>query len=225
MYRAHALHLLTIAFVIYVIAAIIEALLTGLAGWVGALLAAIVGIIAAYLLQAALVKAVQDVRDGRADLSLSETVQAARPYILTVAVASILAAIGIGIGLILFIIPGLFLLTIWCLIVPVIVIENVDIGGSFGRSRELVRGYGWHVFGTIVLVFLVLIVVGLLIGIALAALPDAVRGLISGVVSGTLIAPFLALVVTLAYYRLHAVQTGPTGPTGPPSVPEPPPAV
>jgi small-conductance mechanosensitive channel len=102
----------------------------------------------------------------------------------------------------------------------VIVLENVDFGASFGRSRDLVRGHGWHVFGTIVLVFLVLIVVGLLIGLILAALPDAVRGLISGVVSGTLIAPFLALVVTLAYYRLKAVET-----TGPPTVVEPPPAV
>jgi hypothetical protein len=51
----------------------------------------------------------------------------------------------------------------------------------------------------------------------LAALPDAIRGLISGVVSGTLIAPYLALVVTLAYYRLRAVET-----TGPPPVAEPP---
>jgi hypothetical protein len=220
MYRAHALHLLTIAFVIYVVAAIIEALLTGLIGWVGAILAGIVGIIAAYLLQAALVKAVQDIRDGRADLSLGETIQAARPFILRVTIASILAGIAIAIGLILFIVPGLFLLTIWCLIVPVIVLENVDFGASFGRSRDLVRGHGWHVFGTIVLVFLVLIVVGVLIGLILAALPDAVRGLISGVVSGTLIAPFLALVVTLAYYRLKAVET-----TGPPTVVEPPPAV
>lgn len=218
MYRAHAQHLLTIAFVIYAVAAVIEAVLAGLAGIIGALLAAIVGIIAAYLLQAALVKAVQDVRDGRADLSLGETLQAARPFIARVAVASILAGIAIGIGLILLIVPGLFLLTIWCLIVPVIVLEDVDFGASFGRSRALVRGHGWQVFGTIVLVFLVLIVVGLIIGAVLAALPDALRGVISGVVSGTLVAPFLALVVTLGYYRLKAVETVPPPVAGSPGL-------
>ena len=50
---------------------------------------------------AALIKAVQDIRDGRVDLSLGETVQAATPFILPVAGASILAAIAITFGLIL----------------------------------------------------------------------------------------------------------------------------
>ena len=66
MYKTYAKHLLAIAFVIYVIAAIVAAVLS-LAGTFGALLGSLVSIIAAYLLQATLVKAVQDVRDGRAD--------------------------------------------------------------------------------------------------------------------------------------------------------------
>src|SRR6516225_8995723 len=72
MYKAHAKHLLAIAFVIYLAAAVIAALLA-LAGTAGALLGLIVEIVAAFLLQAALVKAVQDVRDGRADLSIGAT--------------------------------------------------------------------------------------------------------------------------------------------------------
>lgn len=58
-----------IAFVIYLGVAGIAALLARVFA-IGALLAFIVEIIAAFLLQAALVKAVQDVRDGRADLSI-----------------------------------------------------------------------------------------------------------------------------------------------------------
>ncbi len=80
MYKAHARHLLAIAFVIYLVAAVIAALLA-LAGTTGALLGGLVGIIAAFLLQAALVKAVQDVRDGRVDMSIGETVSAATPYL------------------------------------------------------------------------------------------------------------------------------------------------
>src|ERR1700687_4385815 len=93
LYRAHAAHFLVIAFVIYFIAAILEAILAAFAGVVGAILAAVIALIAAFLLQAALVKAVQDVRDGQVDLNFSETVSAAVPFIVPVAVASILASI------------------------------------------------------------------------------------------------------------------------------------
>jgi hypothetical protein len=209
MYKTYARHLLTIAFVIYVVAAIITAILS-LAGTFGTLLGELVSIVAAYLLQAALVKAVQDVRDGRVDMSVGETVEAARPYLGAVIGASLLAAIAIGIGLILIIVPGLFLITIWAVIVPVIVIEQSGALASFGRSRELVRGRGWHVFGTLVVVYVILIVVGAVLGLIFSALPHALGSGLSSVISGTLIAPFLALVVTLVYYRL--VGSAPTPP-------------
>jgi hypothetical protein len=91
LYRALARHLLAIAFVLYVVIAVVQAALVGLLGGFGVLLGPIVGIIAAFLLQAALVKAGEDVRDGRADLSLGGTLQAARPAIWRFADASILA--------------------------------------------------------------------------------------------------------------------------------------
>lgn len=210
MYRAHARHLLLIALVIYVVAAVVQVVLS-LLGVLGALLAGIVGIIAAFLLQAALVKAVEDVRDGRADLSFSETLQAARPAVGKVAIASIVAGIAIAIGLVLLIVPGLFLLTIWCLIVPVIVLEGVGAFASFDRSRQLVRGHGWQVFGTLVLVFLLLIVASIVLGLILSPLPQAASDFIGSIVSGTLVSPFLALVLTLGYFRLRGVETTPDG--------------
>ncbi|MGO9221034.1 MAG: hypothetical protein ACLP5E_25220 [Streptosporangiaceae bacterium] len=209
-YRRFAAHFLLIAFVIYVGAAIIAALL-GLAGGVGLFLGWIITVIAAFLVQAALVKAVQDVRDGRVDLSLGETVSAVMPYLFTVIAASILAGIGISIGFVLIIIPGLVLLTFWSLIVPSIVIGGEGVFSSFGKSWRTVRGYAWHVFGTYVLVFLILIVFNIVLGLILLALPLVARNLISNVISGTLVAPFLALVVTLMYYRLTAAHEGRAG--------------
>src|SRR3954449_12777533 len=202
LYKRHARHLLTLAFVVYIVASLIEAVLTGLLGVFGALLAAIVSLVAAFLLQAALVKAVDDVRDGTADLSLSDTLNAARPHIGRVAGASILAGIAIGIGLILLIAPGLYLMTIWCLIVPLIVLEGAGVGDAFTRSRALVRGHGWQVLGVIVLVFLLLLGVSIVLGLILAALPDSVQQFISSIVTGTLTAPYIALVLTLSYFRL-----------------------
>ncbi|HEV2536758.1 MAG TPA: hypothetical protein VGU21_04515 [Streptosporangiaceae bacterium] len=206
------MHLLAIAFVIYLAAAIIAALLALTGSVVGALLGSLVGIVAAFLLQATLVKAVQDVRDGRVDLSIGETVRAATPFILPVAGASILAGIAITIGLVLLIVPGLYLITIWAVIVPVIVLEGSGVFASFGRSQQLVRGRGWHVFGTLVLVWIILLVVNLVLGLVFAALPHVLRSGLSSVISGTLVAPFIALVVTLVYYRLSGAPSEPAPP-------------
>src|SRR5262249_44410361 len=174
-------------------------------------------IVAAFLLQATLVKAVQDVRDGRVDLSLGETVRAATPYLWAVAGASILAGIAITIGLILLIVPGLYLITIWAVIVPVIVLEQSGVMASFGRSCHLVRGCGWHVFGTLVLTWVILLGVNLILGLIFAALPNALGRGLSSVISGTIVAPFIALVVTLVYYRLVANSQAPSSQA--PSVP------
>jgi hypothetical protein len=46
----------------------------------------------------------------------------------------------------------------------------------------------------------------IVLGLILIFLPVAARNLISSIVSGTLVAPFLALVVTLIYYRLIAAH-------------------
>src|SRR5215475_8469647 len=207
LYRRYAAHFLLIAFVIYLTVAILVGLLS-LAGWFGNVLGLIIELAALFLLQAALVKAVQDVRDGRVDLNLSQTFQAALPYLLPVAGAGILAAIGIGIGLALLIVPGLILLTFWCLIVPFIVIEGTGPIDAFGTSMQTVRGYAWNVFGTLVLVFLLYIAFIIVLSLILVFLPAFVRNFVSSVVVGTLVAPFLALVITLIYYRLVAAHAG-----------------
>jgi hypothetical protein len=215
LYRRFAGHFLLISFVIYLITAVLVALLS-LIGIAGVLIGAIISFAATYVVQASLIKAVQDVRDGRVDLDLSQTVRAAGPYILPVIGASILAGIGVTIGFILLIVPGFILLTYWCLIVPFIVLGGSGVFGSFGNSWRTVRGYAWRVFGTYVLVFLILIAFAIVLGFILILLPLWLRSFVNNLVTGTLIGPFLALVATLIYYRLTAAHAGqayiPTGP-------------
>jgi len=213
-YRAYAGHFLLIAFVLYLIAAIIGALLTFAAGNVGAGVGSVVNLFFMFLLQAALVKAVQDVRDGRVDLDLRGTLSAALPYVLPVAAASILAATGIFIGFVLIIVPGLILLTFWSLIVPCIVLGGASPLESFRQSWRTVRGFAWHVFGTYVLVFLIYIVVQIVLSLIFHVLPGSGRSFIADVVSGTLFTPFIAIVVTLIYYRLTAAHAGQVPPHG-----------
>src|ERR1700748_158962 len=104
-----------------------------------------------------------------------------------VALASILASIGITIGFILIIVPGLILLTFWSLIVPEIVIGGSGALDAFSRSWRTVRGYAWRVFGTLVAVWLILFVGEIILGLILSALPRAWSGFISDLVVGTLV--------------------------------------
>src|SRR5262249_49423830 len=114
--------------------------LLSLAGNGGSIIGAIISFAATYVVQASLIKAVQDVRDGRVDLDLSETVRAAASYILPVIGAAILASIGIAIGLFLLIGSGLILRTYWCLIVPFIVLAGAGVFEAFSNSMRTVRG-------------------------------------------------------------------------------------
>jgi hypothetical protein len=213
-YKAHAAHFLLISFLLYLAESIIIGILSQFAGLTGTFVSWIVDLFFMFLLQAALVKAVEDVRDGRVDLDLRATLSAALPYVLPVAGASILASVAIAIGFVFLIVPGLVLLTFWSLIVPWIVIGRSPAMESFGRSWRTVRGYGWNVFGTYVLVFLILVLFQLVLGAIFVALPAGIGSFISGLVAGTLISPFIALVVTGVYYRLTAVQAGGPTPSG-----------
>ena len=207
LYRAHWQHLVVVSAVIHVGVAVLSALFVALLGVAGALISAILAIVAVFWVQGALTRAVQDIRDGRADLSVGETFRSVGDRVAPVAGASVLAGIAIAIGLLLLIVPGLILLTIWSLIVPVIVLERVGALASFGRSQQLVRGNGWNVFGVVVLTFLVLIAFGIVLGIILSPLPDEIQNPISNVLSGTLTTPFVALTWTLVYYRLRDLET------------------
>ncbi|QLC21745.1 hypothetical protein HFP51_05870 [Parasphingopyxis sp. CP4] len=58
---------------------------------------------------------------------------------------SILASIAIIFGLALLVVPGIWLMTIWFVILPILLIENEPVMDCFGRSRELVTPNFWKV--------------------------------------------------------------------------------
>ena len=221
LYKGHWRTFVPLALVVFLIVAAVSAVLVALLGVVGGILAALASLVGQFWLQGALVEAVRDVRDGRQDLSLTETFRRVQPRVPAIIGAGVLAAIGIFIGFLLLIVPGLFLLTIWSLIIPVIVLEGRAALESFGRSRELVRGNGWNVFGTIVITVLALIVASIIVGIATFWLPDGVDAFISDVITGTVVAPFAAVAWTLMYFQLARGETATVSPTYP-AEPQPP---
>jgi hypothetical protein len=202
------------ALIVFAILDLLSALAAAAAGdgWVSGaiwgLVAVTIGVVGYFWVQAALVETVQDVRDGRADRSIGETYRAVQPVLPAVVVAGILAAIGIGIGFILLIIPGLFLLTIWSMLIPVIVIERRRAGEAFTRSREVVRGNGWKVFGLVIITFISLGIVSGVIRALFAPLPDFLDAWLGSLVAHSLTIPFAAAALTTAYFRLTARTPG-----------------
>jgi hypothetical protein len=204
-YKAHWRHLIPVAFVVYVLITLLGVLL-GTLGWLGLVLSSLVSLAGIFWLQGALVVAIDDVRDGRADLSITETLNRVKPHLTTLAVAGILAVVAVGIGLVFFIVPGLFVLTIWLLIVPAIMLENCGISASFSRSQELVRGYGWSVFFVVVLTALIVLGVSIAFGIVDGALDSTWASFALGVVLQTALYLFIALAWTTTYYELRDLK-------------------
>jgi hypothetical protein len=204
-YGAHAGVLLPVAFWLFLAVAIVD----GLVGSSVALLplVIVVSTVAATLYQGMVVGLVRDVQDGRRDSSVSELFGYAAPVLLALIGAGLLSGIGIGIGLVLLIAPGLYLLTIWAVIAPAIVIERRPVFDAFGRSRQLVRGNGWPVFWVIVVAFLISIAGAIVFGGIASSISDGplVRIVFSALAS-TITAPIGALVAGILYYRLLAFE-------------------
>jgi hypothetical protein len=97
-------------------------------------------------------------------------------------------------------------LTIWLVIVPAIMLEGCGVSASFARSQELVRGYGWSVFGVIALTILIYLGVAILFGVLRDTLDSEWAGLALNIVLQTITAPFLALAWTTTYYELRDLK-------------------
>ncbi|MDP9189386.1 MAG: hypothetical protein M3O25_09075 [Actinomycetota bacterium] len=211
-YREHAGPLLGGALILIGIAALLNGLLAASGSFVLVVLGSIVALAAQFLYTGYVVKLVQDVRDGKRDQSVGELFSAAAPFLVTLILNGILAGIAIGIGFLLLIVPGLILLTIWAVVSPAIVVENEGVIGAFGRSRELVRGNGWPVFGAIVIAFLIVIVTQVVFGAIGAAIGDDAGRVIVGAIGQVLVVPIAALVAAILFFDLGGGHADPAEP-------------
>jgi hypothetical protein len=167
------------------------------------LIAVLISLVATTLFTGMVVELVSDIQDGRRDSSPGTLLRAVTPVIGQLIVVAFAAAIGVVIGLVLLIVPGLILLTLWSVAAPVVVLERPPGLQALRRSRELVSGDGWQVFGVLlVLDVLVVAVAGVLEAVADSAGTGV--GLVVTVVLGVLTAPFAALAAAVLYFELRA---------------------
>ncbi len=216
--------LLGSAIVVFAVVGLVAGLLQNAGGLVLILLAAALRVAGDALYVGFVVELVSDVRDGRRDQTVGDLFSSAAPYILPLIGFGILAGIGIAIGFVLIVIPGLILLTFWSVGAPAIVVEGVGPLDAFGRSWRLVRGEAWSVFGALFLVFLIVIVVVALLG-AIGAAIGVAGFIVAAIVAAAITAPIYALAVSVIFFDLGggAAIPDPLAPPAP-SQPPPPPA-
>ena len=203
-YRAQAGLILPAALMLFVPLAVLEALLGGedSVGLTVVFLA--VSLVASFWFQGMVVEAVRDIQDGRRDTTFGELVRAPVPVLGSLIAAGLVAGVGVLVGLLLFIVPGLVLLTWWAVVVPVIVVERPGLGAAFARSRELVRGHGWQVFALLVVVLVMLVVTGTVIGAIAYVISDtSVGSAVGSLISNVLVVPFFSITVATLYFALR----------------------
>jgi hypothetical protein len=162
----------------------------GIAG----LVAALAGVVMFLVLTGAITRAVAAEVAGE-DPGVEQSYRFGFHRFWSVLLVSVLVGLAIIGGLILLIIPGIYIGVRLCVSIEALVVEGRRGTQAMGRSWELVGGHWWHAFGTVV-----------------------VAGLLTGVVNAVITAPFgntgwfvqavaaaVATVVTLPYGVLVGV--------------------
>jgi uncharacterized membrane protein YesL len=181
-------------------------LLTGVGGASMSLLALMLSICGVALLQGGLVEIVRGLHDdGDDEATVGQAFSRASGKLAKLVRVSLLSSIGIGIGWLLLLVPGLVLMTRWAVAVPVAMLEGGNARDALRRSREMVAGNGRAVFS-------VIFFVGLLTGVV--SIPFLIVAGHAGMfgwwlavtLSSMLTAPYTAHALTVVYYVLAEPQ-------------------
>jgi hypothetical protein len=127
--------------------------------------------------------------------------------LIAVVPAQIMAGIGIALGLIALIIPGVILAVRWAVVAQVAALERTDWTQTLGRSIELTRGHFWHVLGVIFLVALIGFTITR-VGEALAGSSTHVLQIVVGIAVLTIVRSFTALTSAVLFFDLFSRSHG-----------------
>lgn len=162
----------------------------------------ILSLVGGLLVQGALVEVVRDLHEGREPGTVGTYYARTRDRLGTLLGASILYGVGVVIGFVLLIIPGLIAVARWALIVPLVVIERLGVGEAFSRSSRLVKGRTGGVLVLVIVANLITGISALAIRIAFGFLPDFAAVWVGGTIASAIAVPYEAHVLTVLYYRL-----------------------
>lgn len=136
---------LALAFISILPAALVRSIGSGQRGLLPTLLIFLFGM----LVQGAFASAVYRIRSGDKDVTLAESISHGFSRALPLGCAVMLVAAGVALGAMLFLIPGLMLLCMWAVTIPVCAMEGLGPVESMKRSAYLTKGYRMKIFALI----------------------------------------------------------------------------
>jgi hypothetical protein len=143
--------------------------------------------------------------------SIAETLQEGARFFAPVLGVVLMYTAGTVLGLLLLVIPGVYLFVAWFVAAPAVVIEGKRGGDAIRRSQDLVHGSWWRVFG----IALVVTAIGLIGNLAFVALAELLADsansmavyLAGWILGDVVLYSFTALATTLLFFDLRARQT------------------
>ena len=169
--------------------------------------AALLGFIGTTLVQGALVEVVDDEHRGRSPRRLAELYGSSGSRLAPLLWTSILMGLGVGLGLMLLIVPGILLAIRWAVATPIVMLEGLGARAAMRRSQELVEGHRKDVFRVLANIWVrtgvAWIACALLImGITSGAAHPLLTAWFGGVLASALVTPYAAHALNVVYYRL-----------------------
>jgi hypothetical protein len=168
------------------------------------LLTLIEWVVIAPLVSALHVHAVREVREGREPRLLAVAGQGLRVLPVVMA-AAIISGLGVALGFLAFLVPGLFLLLRWYVVAQTAAIERQGWLPALRRSGELTKGHYGHVFAFTIYVGLIGVVPTFLAGLAFEQDSTNAASFLVGVAVGVCVSSFGALAAALLYFDLRAL--------------------
>lgn len=141
-------------------------------------------------------------------VSLSECIARGLSRFPSLLALMFVITLGILVGLVLLIVPGLILVIMWYVAVPVCVVERTGPISSLGRSQELTKGHRWKLFG----LYLLVVILGVIGQRVFSGLGNALAGVPGSLVTQTVWQGFAqafgSVMVVVAYHDLRAAKEG-----------------
>lgn len=140
--------------------------------------------------------------------TLADCVRGGISKALPVVGLSILWMLGVWAGMMLFFIPGIILMTMWAVCLPVLVEGEAGVFGSFGRSRELTKGCRLKIF--MLLLLFVAVYYSLMLTVMGGAIFSARPNVMSATMAASMTSAFIAgslIITTIVVLVLPALLT------------------
>jgi len=135
------------------------------------------------------------------------SLQAALDVFAPLFLAVLTAAAGIALGLLVFVLPGIYLAVRWYFVTQTVAIDGARGSKALARSWDIVQDAFWRTFAILLLANLATAVPGILILTPLSAAAEAADReavlLVGQIVAESLTTPFIALISTLLFYDLR----------------------